>query len=72
MGICSSCLGLGRRSRAEAQNAETARLLSDNPYRSTYGARTQNTRLQNDRSDVEDAKQREREILQGIAHQMSE
>ncbi|KAL8805407.1 MAG: hypothetical protein Q9182_001973 [Xanthomendoza sp. 2 TL-2023] len=38
MGICSSCLGRGRRNQLE--DPETSRLLSDDPFRS-YGSRTQ-------------------------------
>ncbi|KAL8783784.1 MAG: hypothetical protein Q9213_004400 [Squamulea squamosa] len=68
MGICSSCLGRGRRNQLEDQ--ETSRLLSDDPFRN-YGARTQSTRRPLDEPDPEDVRQ-EREALASIAHGMSE
>ncbi|KAL8951327.1 MAG: hypothetical protein Q9222_002692 [Ikaeria aurantiellina] len=68
MGICSSCLGLGRRDR---QDPETSRLLSDDPYRQTYGSRTQTPRRPATEPDSEDVR-REREALENIAHGMSE
>ncbi|KAL8723479.1 MAG: hypothetical protein Q9225_000212 [Loekoesia sp. 1 TL-2023] len=69
MGICSSCLG-GRRKR-HVEDPETSRLLSDDPYRSNYGSRTQNARRPADEADAEHAR-REREVLESIAHGMSE
>ncbi|KAL8833112.1 MAG: hypothetical protein Q9170_004494 [Blastenia crenularia] len=64
MGICSSCLG-------RQKEPETSRLLSDDPYRSSYGSRAQTTRRPADEADIEHTR-REREILESIAHGMSE
>ncbi|KAI4187504.1 MAG: hypothetical protein L6R41_002786 [Letrouitia leprolyta] len=69
MGICSSCLG-GRR-RKHAEGSETSRLLFDDPYRSNYGSRAGNPRRLADEADTEHIR-REREVLESIAHGMSE
>ncbi|KAI4285265.1 MAG: hypothetical protein L6R38_000802 [Xanthoria sp. 2 TBL-2021] len=68
MGICSSCLGRGRRDQLE--DPETSRLLSDDPFRN-YGSRAQPTRRPLDDPDPENVRQ-EREALETIAHGMSE
>ncbi|KAI4127951.1 MAG: hypothetical protein LQ338_002975 [Usnochroma carphineum] len=68
MGICSSCLGGSRRKH---EDPETSRLLSDDPYRLNYGSRSQNTRSA-DEVEAENARLREREVLENIAHGMSE
>ncbi|KAI4145808.1 MAG: hypothetical protein L6R39_003689 [Caloplaca ligustica] len=70
MGICSSCLGGGRRKKHE--DPETSRLLSDNPYTPNYGSRAHNTRRSAEEADIDNAKQRERAALESIAHGMSE
>ncbi|KAI4230301.1 MAG: hypothetical protein L6R36_000112 [Xanthoria steineri] len=68
MGICSSCLGQGRRDHLE--DPETSRLLADDPFRN-YGSRAQPSRRPLDEPDPEYVRQ-EREALKTIAHSMSE
>ncbi|KAI4097828.1 MAG: hypothetical protein LQ344_000100 [Seirophora lacunosa] len=68
MGICSSCLG-GR--RKQYKDPETSRLLSDDPYRATYGSRSQNPRPAEE-AEADDSRRRERAVLESIAHGMSE
>ncbi|KAL9011639.1 MAG: hypothetical protein Q9173_003538 [Seirophora scorigena] len=68
MGICSSCLG-GR--RKQHKDPETSRLLSDDPYRATYGSRSQNPRPAEE-AEADDSRRRERAVLESIAHGMSE
>ncbi|KAI4288089.1 MAG: hypothetical protein L6R35_002647 [Caloplaca aegaea] len=69
MGICSSCLGDGRK---QHKDPETSRLLSDDPYRATYGSRSQNPRRSAEEAEADDVRRRERAILESIAHGMSE
>ncbi|MCJ1230170.1 hypothetical protein MMC12_006842 [Toensbergia leucococca] len=70
MGICASCLGLGRQ-KQDAENPETSRLLYDDPYRSRYGSTVQNGMRPVVQPDPEFLR-REREALEGIAHVMSD
>lgn len=53
------------------EGSETSRLLFDDPYRSNYGSRGGNTRRPADEADAEHTR-REREVLESIAHGMSE
>ncbi|KAL9019436.1 MAG: hypothetical protein Q9185_003328 [Variospora sp. 1 TL-2023] len=53
MGICSSCLGDGRK---QHKDPETSRLLSDDPYRATYGSRSQNPRRSAEEAEADDAR----------------
>ncbi|KAL8675097.1 MAG: hypothetical protein Q9168_000468 [Polycauliona sp. 1 TL-2023] len=68
MGICSSCLGRGRRD--QLKDPEASRLLSDDPFRS-YGSRAPFARRPLDEPDPEYVR-RERAALETIAHGMSE
>ncbi|MCJ1380112.1 hypothetical protein MMC17_003215 [Xylographa soralifera] len=68
MGAVSSCLG-GR--KTEPEDAETSRLLSDDPYRAQYGSHIQNIQRPVYQPDPESVK-REREALENICHAMSD
>ncbi|MCJ1316278.1 hypothetical protein MMC15_001599 [Xylographa vitiligo] len=68
MGVVSSCLG-GR--NTEPEDAETSRLLSDDPYRAQYGSHIQNIQRPVYQPDPESVK-REREALENICHAMSD
>ncbi|KAI4211189.1 MAG: hypothetical protein LQ351_005987 [Letrouitia transgressa] len=70
MGICSSCLGLGRR-RTSAEDPEITRLLSSDPYRLRYGSSIQPPPRPAFQPDPEHVR-RENEALESIAHGMSE
>jgi len=57
------------------QNAETSRLLYDDPYRSQYGTNVQQQRQQQQRSVCQpdpEALRREREAMERICHAMTE
>ncbi|MCJ1282418.1 hypothetical protein MMC26_001741 [Xylographa opegraphella] len=68
MGAVSSCLG-GR--KTEPEDAETSRLLSDDPYRAQYGSHIQNIQRLVYQPNPESVK-REREALENICHAMSD
>ncbi|KAL9610083.1 MAG: hypothetical protein Q9167_005191 [Letrouitia subvulpina] len=70
MGICSSCLGLGRR-QPSLEDPETTRLLSGDPYRFRYGSSIQPPPRPAFQPDPEHVR-RENEALESIAHRMSE
>ena len=53
------------------QDPETSRLLHHDPYRTQYGSTGQPSQRQTHHPDPE-AQRREREVLEGICHSMSE
>ncbi|KAL1970048.1 hypothetical protein VTN77DRAFT_6453 [Rasamsonia byssochlamydoides] len=67
MGVCLSCLGLGRR---ESHDSESARLLDDDLYPGGYGYGSVNHAHQH-QADPEDLK-REREALEAICQRASD
>ncbi|GAD93581.1 conserved hypothetical protein [Paecilomyces variotii No. 5] len=68
MGVCASCLGLGRR---ESHDSESARLLDDELYQPGYGYGALNQAHHLNQPDPEDLK-REREALEAICQRTSD
>ncbi|KAJ9215551.1 hypothetical protein DTO166G4_2921 [Paecilomyces variotii] len=68
MGVCASCLGLGRR---ESHDSEAARLLDDELYQPGYGYGALNQAHHLYQPDPEDLK-REREALEAICQRTSD
>ncbi|PWY76952.1 hypothetical protein BO70DRAFT_363510 [Aspergillus heteromorphus CBS 117.55] len=71
MGICSSCLGRGRRDNHDPTQSESSRLLEDDIYQPGYGYGALNQTAQGSLPDPGYLK-REREALEAICQRTSD